>query len=131
MFKYLCAGEDVKSMVAPGAALHVIHLGRVSNGNDYMAPAATTVEDTMQEENDTPSGVTVQSTPLASGSALRLHLEVGWAPLLLAATPRRYLMCGYLDIDTASRLSDRAGQVSGESMTAQGFLDRLMEDDDG
>lgn len=55
-------------------------------------------------------GAIVRPTPLASGPALGLHVDLGATPLLLAAT-----------------LDD----VAEDDMTARVFLTRLMEENDG
>ncbi len=57
----------------------------------------------------------IQLIPLESGSALGLHLSLGKAPLLVVAVSNGYVMCGYLNMETANKLGDCAGRVSGVS----------------
>ena len=64
----------------------------------------------------------IQLIVLESGPALGLQITLGKAPLLLVAVPHGYVMCGYLNIDTANKLGDVAGRVSGVS-TFEALLD--------
>lgn len=57
----------------------------------------------------------IQLIPLESGPALGFHLFLGKAPLLVVATSNGYVMCGYLNMETANKLGDCAGRVTGVS----------------
>jgi uncharacterized protein YunC (DUF1805 family) len=57
----------------------------------------------------------IQLVSLEGGPALALQITLGKAPLLLVAAPRGYVMCGYLNVETANKLGDCAGRVSGVS----------------
>jgi uncharacterized protein YunC (DUF1805 family) len=64
----------------------------------------------------------IQLIALEGGPALGLHITLGKAPLLLVAVPQGYVMCGYLNMETANKLGDCAGRVSGVS-TFEALLD--------
>jgi uncharacterized protein YunC (DUF1805 family) len=50
---------------------------------------------------------------LTSGTAIGLKLDMGNAPLLLIKAPKGFVMCGYLNMDTANKLNDVAVKVTG------------------
>jgi uncharacterized protein YunC (DUF1805 family) len=64
----------------------------------------------------------IQLIALEGGPALGLQITLGKAPLLLVAVPNGYVMCGYLNVETANKLGDCAGRVSGVAT-----LDALLE----
>ncbi len=57
----------------------------------------------------------VQLLSLESGPALGVFVSLGKAPLVLVAVPQGYVMCGYLNMETATKLGDCAGRVTGVS----------------
>jgi len=59
--------------------------------------------------------VDVHLFSLESGPALGLSISLGKAPLLVVAVPQGYVMCGYLNMETANRLGDCAARVTGVS----------------
>lgn len=95
--------------------------------------------------------VTVHTIVLEKGPVTGIRVEMGRAPLLLLAAPGGYVMCSYVNLDTANRLGDVAAVVTGVSdfdqmldapleavsdrgqdigkpgMTAREFLNRLLE----
>ena len=108
-------------------------------------------------EPDTPAqprgtAGSIQLIPLEHGTALGLQLTLGKAPLLVVAVTHGYVMCGYLNMDTANNLGDCAGRAIGvttfdallqapitavsaaakarglnEGITARAFLNALVE----
>ncbi|MDD3494146.1 MAG: DUF1805 domain-containing protein [Candidatus Thermoplasmatota archaeon] len=102
-----------------------------------------------------PPPVTVHTIALENGPVTGIRVKMGKAPLLLLAAPGGYVMCGYLNMDTANRLGDLAALVTGVSdfdqmldaplaavshpgqgigkpgMTAREFLNRLLEESHG
>lgn len=55
----------------------------------------------------------IETIELESGTAIGLKIEMGQAPLLVIKAPVGFVMCGYLDIETAQRLGDVAVRVTG------------------
>ena len=49
---------------------------------------------------------------LETGHVEGFHVDLGTAPLIVIKARRGYVMCGYLNMDTANRLGDIAGKVS-------------------
>ncbi|MCS7131838.1 MAG: DUF1805 domain-containing protein [Hadesarchaea archaeon] len=45
--------------------------------------------------------------------ALGIRVELPEAPLLLLVAPKGYVMCGYLNVETAERLGQAAAVVTG------------------
>lgn len=45
--------------------------------------------------------------------ALGIRIELPGAPLLLLVAPKGYVMCGYLNVETAERLGQAAAVVTG------------------
>ncbi|MDH7507452.1 MAG: DUF1805 domain-containing protein [Candidatus Thermoplasmatota archaeon] len=50
---------------------------------------------------------------LEKGKATGYLIDLGSAPLILIKTKKGYVMCGYLNINTANKLGDIAGKVTG------------------
>jgi len=57
--------------------------------------------------------VKTQTIHLEKGKAIGYHIDLGPAPLILIQTQKGYVMCGYLNMDTANRVGDIAGKVTG------------------
>jgi uncharacterized protein YunC (DUF1805 family) len=55
------------------------------------------------------------------GEVLGLRVELPGAPLLLLIAPKGYVMCGYLNLETAEKLGQAAAVVTG----VRGFEDML------
>ncbi|HIH00372.1 MAG TPA: DUF1805 domain-containing protein [Thermoplasmata archaeon] len=41
------------------------------------------------------------------------HIDLGKAPLIIIQAKKGYIMCGYLNMNTANKLGDIAGKVTG------------------
>ncbi|MEW6592656.1 MAG: DUF1805 domain-containing protein [Candidatus Hadarchaeota archaeon] len=50
---------------------------------------------------------------IGSGKALGVKVELKGAPLVLIAAGKGYVMCGYLNLDTAEKLGQAAAIVRG------------------
>ena len=50
---------------------------------------------------------------LEKGEATGYSIDLGKAPLLLIQAKKGYVMCGYLNMNTANKLGDIAGKVTG------------------
>jgi uncharacterized protein YunC (DUF1805 family) len=50
---------------------------------------------------------------LEKGQVIGYHIDLGKAPLLIIQAKKGYLMCGYLNMNTANKLGDIAGKVTG------------------
>lgn len=50
---------------------------------------------------------------LDKGNVTGYHIDLGNAPLLLIRAKKGFVMCGYLNIETANKLGDVAGKVTG------------------
>ncbi|WP_342306343.1 DUF1805 domain-containing protein [Methanolobus sp. ZRKC5] len=57
----------------------------------------------------------VENIELDNGSALGLNFQMQNASLLVIRADRGFVMCGYLDMDTAGTLGDVAVKVKGVS----------------
>ncbi|MDF1557190.1 MAG: DUF1805 domain-containing protein [ANME-2 cluster archaeon] len=57
----------------------------------------------------------IEPIELERGTALGLKMDMEHAPLLVIRAPRGFIMCGYLNIDTAQKLGDVAVKVTGVS----------------
>jgi uncharacterized protein YunC (DUF1805 family) len=57
----------------------------------------------------------VEQIHLEKGSALGIKLDMEHAPLLVIRAPRGFVMCGYLNMETANKLGDVAVMVTGVS----------------
>ncbi len=57
----------------------------------------------------------IEKIKLKNGTALGMIFEMENAPLIVIKADRGFVMCGYLDILTASKLEDVAVRVSGVS----------------
>ncbi|MEM3402713.1 MAG: DUF1805 domain-containing protein [Candidatus Hadarchaeales archaeon] len=55
----------------------------------------------------------IKEMEIGSGKILAVRVELPGAPLLLAVAPKGYLMCGYLNIETAAKLNQAAATVKG------------------
>ncbi len=55
----------------------------------------------------------VEKIELDNGSALGLSFSMQNAPLIVIRADRGFVMCGYLDMDTAAALGDVAVKVKG------------------
>ncbi len=55
----------------------------------------------------------VQSLEVGSKSLLGLKVELGKAPLVLIVAPKGFVMCSYLNMETAEALGDAACLVKG------------------
>lgn len=55
----------------------------------------------------------VEKIELKNGSALGLNFQMHEAPLIVIKADRGFVMCGYLDMETASSLGDVAVKVKG------------------
>lgn len=55
----------------------------------------------------------IQLLSLEGGPALGLQITLGKAPLIVIAVSQGYVMCGYLNMETANKLGDCAGRVTG------------------
>ncbi|HWR27600.1 MAG TPA: DUF1805 domain-containing protein [Candidatus Thermoplasmatota archaeon] len=88
---------------------------------------------------------------LERGQVTGYYIDLGKAPLLILQAKKGYIMCGYLNMNTANKLGDVAGKVTGvktfddmlkatvievsenakkeglkEGMSAQDFLNNLL-----
>ncbi len=50
---------------------------------------------------------------LEKGEATGYSIDLGKAPLLLIRAKKGYVMCGYLNMNTANKMGDIAGKVTG------------------
>ena len=50
---------------------------------------------------------------LQKGEVTGYSIDLGKAPLLLIQAKKGYVMCGYLNMNTANKLGDIAGRVTG------------------
>ena len=50
---------------------------------------------------------------LEKGEVTGYSIDLGKAPLLLIQAKKGYVMCGYLNMNTANKLGDIAGRVTG------------------
>ena len=50
---------------------------------------------------------------LEKGQAIGYLIELNNAPLIIVQAKKGYVMCGYLNMDTANKLGDIAGKVTG------------------
>jgi len=50
---------------------------------------------------------------LEKGQVVGYLIELGNAPLIIVQAKQGYVMCGYLNINTANKLGDIAGKVTG------------------
>ncbi len=50
---------------------------------------------------------------LDKGNITGYYLNLGKAPLIILQAPKGYIMCGYLNMNTANKLGDIAGKVTG------------------
>ncbi len=55
----------------------------------------------------------IEPIELKNGTAVGLKMDMEHAPLLVIKAPKGFVMCGYLNIDTAQRLGDVAVKVTG------------------
>ena len=54
-----------------------------------------------------------QTILLKKGEATGYCIDLGKAPLLIIQAKKGYVMCGYLNMNTANKLGDIAGKVTG------------------
>lgn len=57
----------------------------------------------------------IEKIKLDKGSAMGLSFQMQKAPLLVIKADKGFVMCGYLDMDTAGVLGDAAVKVKGVS----------------
>ncbi len=57
----------------------------------------------------------IEKIELENGSAIGLSFQMQSAPLLLIKADKGFVMCGYLDMETADTLGDVAVKVKGVS----------------
>lgn len=57
--------------------------------------------------------MTEELITLEKGKLIGYHINLGKAPLLILQAKKGYLMCGYLNMNTANKLGDIAGKVTG------------------
>jgi uncharacterized protein YunC (DUF1805 family) len=50
---------------------------------------------------------------LEKGKATGYSIDLGKSPLLLIQAKKGYVMCGYLNMNTANKMGDIAGKVTG------------------
>jgi uncharacterized protein YunC (DUF1805 family) len=50
---------------------------------------------------------------LEKGQVTGYYIDLGKAPLLILQAKKGYIMCGYLNMNTANKLGDIAGKVTG------------------
>jgi uncharacterized protein YunC (DUF1805 family) len=62
-----------------------------------------------------------EKIPLGDGQVIGYQIDLGKVPLLILQAKKGYLMCGYLNMNTANKLGDIAGKVTG----VQSFHDVL------
>lgn len=55
----------------------------------------------------------IEQIPLKKETAIGIQINLGKAPLILIQAKKGYIMCGYLNMETANKLGDIAGKVSG------------------
>ncbi len=55
----------------------------------------------------------IERINLENGSAIGLKMDMEHAPLLVIRAEKGFVMCGYLNIETANRLGDVAVRVTG------------------
>lgn len=71
--------------------------------------------------------IKVEQIPLKNGVALGIKFELQNAPLLLISARIGYVMCGYLDIQTANALGDVAAKVTGVSTFEDVLASKVVE----
>jgi len=54
-----------------------------------------------------------QTIVFEKGEVIGYSIDLGNAPLLLIQAKKGYVMCGYLNMNTANKLGDIAGKVTG------------------
>ena len=59
--------------------------------------------------------IKIEQIPLKNGMEVGIKFELRNAPLLLISAIKGYVMCGYLNIQTANYLGDVAAKVTGVS----------------
>lgn len=59
------------------------------------------------------SEISTEVIDFKGGKALGVLIEMGTAPLVLIKAPKGFVMCGYLNMQTANRLGDAAALVKG------------------
>ncbi|MCX9010449.1 MAG: DUF1805 domain-containing protein [Candidatus Methanoperedens sp.] len=55
----------------------------------------------------------IEQIRLDNGSAVGLKLDMEHAPLLVIRAKKGFVMCGYLNMETANKLGDAAVRVTG------------------
>ncbi len=64
---------------------------------------------------------------LVKGQAIGYLIELNNAPLIIVQAKKGYIMCGYLNIDTANKLGDIAGKVTGVKTFNDIFNAKIIE----
>lgn len=54
-----------------------------------------------------------ETIKLEKGQLIGYYIDLGKAPLLILRAKKGYIMCGYLNMNTANKLGDIAGKVTG------------------
>jgi uncharacterized protein YunC (DUF1805 family) len=54
-----------------------------------------------------------ETIKLEKGQLIGYCIDLGKAPLLILRAKKGYIMCGYLNMNTANKLGDIAGKVTG------------------
>ncbi|MDP8011450.1 MAG: YunC family protein [Thermoplasmata archaeon] len=55
----------------------------------------------------------IEQIPLKNEVALGIKIQLDKAPLILIRAKNGYIMCGYLNMDSANKLGDIAGKITG------------------
>jgi len=64
---------------------------------------------------------------LEKGQAIGYLIELNNAPLIIVQAKKGYVMCGYLNMDTANKLGDIAGKVTGVKTFNDIFNTKIIE----
>jgi len=64
---------------------------------------------------------------LEKGQVIGYLIELNNAPLIIVQAKKGYVMCGYLNMDTANKLGDIAGKVTGVKTFNDIFNTKIIE----
>ena len=67
----------------------------------------------------------IKKIKLENGQVIGSFIELNNAPLIVLQAKKGYVMCGYLNMNTANKLGDIAGRVSGVK-TFEEALDSII-----
>ncbi len=64
---------------------------------------------------------------LEKGNVTGYHIDLGNAPLLLIQATKGFVMCGYLNMETANKLGDVAGKITGVNTFKDALEAKIIE----